>query len=479
MTPPVRPSAAPPTGGQTSSPAEPVLRFHERQGARILIVDDDPVLLRLLALRLRHEGHEPLQATSGEAALALLDHELPQVLITDLRMGGMNGLQLFEAVHRRHPLLPVLILTAHGTIPDAVKALQRGVFGYITKPIEAHELMAEVDRALAASLALGADMPGDEPGEAWRESIITRSPLMAQVLAEARLMAQSDATVVIQGDSGTGKELLARAIHAASPRAGAPFVAVNCGAIPENLIESELFGHVKGAFTGAVQGNPGLFTSANGGTLFLDEIADLPLAMQVKLLRVLQEREVRAVGATRASRINVRVISASHRVLDAEVAAGRFREDLFYRLNVVGLTLPALAQRREDIALMAQHFMTTLAQRYGKPLAGFGPGALELLTAAPWPGNVRQLQNVVEKCVVLSTTAIIAPSLVQRALANQSSDMLPLEEARRQFERDYLIQLLKMTAGNVTHAARLAQRNRTDFYSLMGRHQIDPSTFKA
>jgi two-component system response regulator GlrR len=247
--------------------------------------------------------------SSGEAALAKLDHELPALLITDLRMGGMDGLQLFEAVHRRHPLLPVLMLTAHGTIPDAVKALQRGVFGYITKPFEARELMAEVERALAASSALGADMPGDEPGEAWRESILTRSPRMEQVLTEARLLAQSDASVLIHGDSGTGKELLARAIHAASPRGGEPLVAVNCGAIPENLMESELFGHVKGAFTGAVRDNPGLFVSAQRGTVFLDEIADLPLAMQVKLLRVLQEREVRAVGGARAQRIDVRVIS--------------------------------------------------------------------------------------------------------------------------------------------------------------------------
>jgi two-component system response regulator GlrR len=369
---------------------------------RILIVDDDAALLRLLSLRLRHEGHEVIEANSGEAALAKLDHELPALLITDLRMGGMDGLQLFEAVHRRHPLLPVLMLTAHGTIPDAVKALQRGVFGYITKPFEARELMAEVDRALAASRALGADMPGDEPGEAWRESILTRSPRMEQVLAEARMLAQSDASVLIHGDSGTGKELLARAIHAASPRGQAPLVAVNCGAIPENLMESELFGHVKGAFTGAVRDNPGLFVSAQRGTVFLDEIADLPLAMQVKLLRVLQEREVRAVGAARAQRIDVRVISASHRKLDDEVAAGRFREDLFYRLNVVGLHLPALAERREDIPVLAHHFMVTLAQRYGKAVSGYAPGALELLAAAPWPGNVRQLQNVVEKCVVLS-----------------------------------------------------------------------------
>lgn len=446
--------------------------------ARILIVDDDPALLRLLSLRLREEGHEVLDAASGEAALARLDQELPHLLITDLRMGGMDGLELFEAVHRRHPLLPVLMLTAHGTIPDAVKALQKGVFGYIPKPFEARELMNEVARALAASQALGADMPGAEPGEAWREAILTRSPRMQQLLAEARMVAQSDASVLIHGASGTGKELLARAIHAASARATAPLVAVNCGAIAENLIESELFGHVKGSFTGAVRERAGLFVEARGGTLFLDEVAELPLAMQVKLLRVLQEREVRPVGSDRAIRVDVRLVAASHRKLQDEVAAGRFREDLFYRLRVVELSLPALAERREDIPLLAQHFMAGLAQRYGKKVAGFAPGALELLAQAAWPGNVRQLQNVVEQCVVLCTGTLIAPVLVERALSHQASELLPFDEARRQFERDYLTQLLKLTAGNVSQAARLARRNRTDFYALLGRHQLEPGAFK-
>jgi two-component system response regulator GlrR len=450
--------------------------------ARILIVDDDAALLRLLTMRLLAEGHEVLAAASAESALARLDHELPQLLITDLRMGGMDGLQLFEAVHRRHPLLPVVILTAHGTIPDAVKALQRGVFGYLAKPFEARELMAEVDRALAASQALGANMPiGDaqaDAGVAWREAILTRSPRMQQLLAEARMVAQSTASVLIQGDSGTGKELLARAIHAASARARENFVGVNCGAIPENLVESELFGHVKGAFTGAVRDRPGLFVEAQRGTIFLDEIGDLPLSMQVKLLRVLQERELRPVGGERSVKLDVRVICASHRKLEDEVAAGRFREDLFYRLNVVHLVLPPLSARREDIAVLAQHFMAALSQRYGKPVNGFAPGAVELLMAAPWPGNVRQLQNVVEKCVVLATSPLLDTALVQRALSNQAGEMLPFDEARRQFEREYLTQLLKLTAGNVSQAARLAQRNRTDFYALLGRHQLEPGAFK-
>ncbi|MGC1174228.1 sigma 54-interacting transcriptional regulator [Polaromonas sp.] len=447
--------------------------------ARILIVDDDLALLRLLSLRLHYEGHTAIEASSGAAALARLDQELPHILITDLRMPGMDGLQLFEAVHRRFPLLPVLILTANGTIPDAVHAMQRGVFGYVTKPFEGLDLMREVGRALEASSTLGADMPGELPGEAWREAIITRSPRMEKLLAEARLMAQSDASVLIHGQSGTGKELLARALHASSARHQEALVAVNCGAIPENLVESELFGHVKGAFTGAVRDSVGLFTSAHRGTIFLDEVADLPLAMQVKLLRVLQEREVRPVGAARSHKVDVRVISASNRRLEDEVAAGRFREDLFYRLHVVGLSLPPLAERREDIPLLANHFMRSLSLRYAKSVTAFAPGALEQLSTAPWPGNVRQLQNVVEKCVVLCTGSLIPAALVQSALTSQGGEMLPLDEARKEFERDYLTRLLKITNGNVTQAAKLARRNRTDFYALLARHQLDAASFKA
>lgn len=447
--------------------------------ARILIVDDDPALLRLLSMRLHYEGHTTIEADSGAAALAKLDLELPNIMITDLRMPGMDGLQLFEAVHRRFPLLPVLMLTANGTIPDAVHAMQRGVFGYIIKPFEGVDLMREVDRALEVSSALGADMPGDDAGESWREAIITRSPRMEKLLSEARQISQSDASVLIHGESGTGKELLARALHASSARANGALVAVNCGAIPENLVESELFGHTKGAFTGAVRDSVGLFTTAHRGTIFLDEIADLPLAMQVKLLRVLQEREVRPVGAAKPHKVDVRVISASNRKLEDEVAAGRFREDLFYRLNVVGLTLPPLSERREDIALLANHFMRSLSQRYAKPLTAFAPGGLELLATASWPGNVRQLQNVVEKCVVLCTGPLIPASLVQSALSTRGAEMLSLDDARKEFERDYLTQLLKITHGNVAQAAKLARRNRTDFYALLARHQLESASFKS
>ena len=318
-------------------------------------------------------------------------------------------------------------------------------------------------------------MPSDD---SWRSEIITASPAMGALLAEARLAAQSDASVLIQGESGTGKELLARAIHRASPRHTKPFVAINCGAIPAELLESELFGHVKGAFTGAGRDHPGLFLSAEGGTVFLDEIGDMPAPLQVKLLRVLQEGEVRPVGATETRAVDVRILSATHRNLDEAIASGEFREDLYYRLHVVNLTLPPLRERREDIPLLAQHFLTALTEKYRRRIHGFAPDALDMLTAADWPGNIRQLHNVLEQCCALCTTSTIPASLVARALRDKPADIQPLAEARTAFERDYLISLLKLTRGQVSEVARLAGRNRTEVYRLLQRHGLTPALFK-
>ena len=442
----------------------------------ILVVDDDPDLLRLMQIRLTTAGYAVSTAESAERALAQVSATRPQLVVTDLRMGGMDGMALFESIRKGHPMLPVIILTAHGTIPDAVAAVQRGVSGYLTKPFDPKALLTEVGRALA--MAGGAREAGDA-GDEWRREIITRNHAMEDVLAKARLVAESDASVFIFGESGSGKEMVARAIHKASPRRDCPFIAINCGAIPEQLLESELFGHMRGAFTGATRDHKGLFLAANRGTLFLDEIGDMPVALQVKLLRVLQEKKVRPVGSTETNDVDVRVISATHRNLEAEMAAGNFREDLYYRLNVVSLTIPPLAERREDIPLLAGHFLTQLAGKYHKTVNGFAPDAMELLVAAAWPGNVRQLYNVVEQSVALATTPIIPVSLAQQAFQNQQADFASFEEARRRFEREYLTQLLKITEGNVTQAARLAKRNRTEFYKLLGRHQLDPKLFKS
>ena len=440
----------------------------------LLLVDDDPDLLKLISLRLTSAGYRVRTAASGEAALATMAVTRPALVITDLRMPGMDGLQLFETIHRQHPTMPVIILTAHGTIPDAVSATQRGVFGFLTKPFDSQDLLQKV----AAAVALSGDSPGTTADDEWRSGIITRSPVMEDLLRQARLVADSDASVLITGESGTGKELMAQAIHRASRRRARPFVAVNCGAIPGELLESELFGHARGAFTGAVQAHKGLFQAADGGTLLLDEIGDMPLPLQVKLLRVLQQGEVRPVGSTQAIPVNVRVISATHRDLEAQRAAGLFREDLYYRLNVVSLRLPPLAERREDISLLASDFLRRLAERYQKPVPSLAPDAMQLLVAAPWPGNVRQLLNLLEQAVALNTTSMIPASLVQSALREDAAALVPFEEARKTFERDYLVRLLKITGGNVTQAAQMAKRNRTEFYKLLQRHMLEPAMFK-
>ncbi|MEI7968678.1 MAG: sigma 54-interacting transcriptional regulator [Betaproteobacteria bacterium] len=441
---------------------------------RVLIVDDDEDLLRLVSIRLAAAGFEVVTARSAEQALAVVAAAVPRVVLTDLRMGGMDGMALFEQLHRAHPALPVIILTAHGTIPEAVAAMRRGVFDYLTKPFDGRELVALIARA--ARISAPAAVTDDD--HAWRSAIVTHNPEMETIVARCRLAAASDASVLIRGESGTGKELFAQAIHRASPRRDHPFLALNCGAVPEALLESELFGHARGAFTGAARDHPGLFQAAHGGTIFLDEIGDMPLPLQVKLLRVLQERCVRPLGATRNIPFDVRIVSATHRDLEAAIGAGTFREDLYYRLHVVNFELPPLRHRREDIPLLASHFLGLLAARYRRPVTAFDPDALARLVHYDWPGNVRELVNVVEQAIALSTGPIVGVSLIDHALRGASSGLPPFEEARGQFERDYLCRLLRMTGGNVTQAARLAQRNRTEFYKLLNRHHLQPAQFK-
>jgi two-component system response regulator GlrR len=446
---------------------------------RILVVDDDPALLRLLSMRLSAVGYEVAAVESGEKAIAQIPTFQPHLVITDLRMDGMDGMALFDQIHQRSSALPVIILTAHGSIPEAVDATSRGVFGYLTKPFDSKDLLDQVTRALRVTGETH-ERSEEEQVAKWRQGIVTRSPLMEDLLGQARLVAASEASVFIHGQSGTGKEVLARAIHMASPRADGEFVAVNCSAIPESLFESEFFGHMKGSFTGATRDHKGLFQAAQGGTLFLDEIGDMPISFQVKLLRAIQERSVRSVGATRALPVDVRIISATHRDLDELRNSGTFREDLYYRLNVVALDIPSLAERREDIPLLANHFLSTLEDAARKKVTGFSPESMEVLLSAPWPGNVRQLFNIVEQSVAFTTTSLIPVSLVQRALRDEVDVAMPaFADARSRFEREYLTQLLQITNGNVSQAARIAKRNRTEFYKLLHKHHLNPSQFKA
>ncbi|EPQ4371137.1 two-component system response regulator GlrR [Klebsiella aerogenes] len=441
-----------------------------RKPAHLLLVDDDPGLLKLLGMRLVSEGYSVVTAESGPEALRVLTRERVDLVVSDLRMDEMDGLQLFAEIQKAQPGMPVIILTAHGSIPDAVAATQKGVFSFLTKPVDKDALYKAIDDALEQS------SPATD--ERWRQAIVTRSPQMLRLLEQAGMVAQSDVSVLIIGQSGTGKEIVAQAIHNASPRHEKPFIAINCGALPEQLLESELFGHARGAFTGAVSNREGLFQAAEGGTLFLDEIGDMPVALQVKLLRVLQERKVRPLGSNRDIDIDVRIISATHRDLPKAMARGEFREDLFYRLNVVNLKIPPLSERAEDIPLLANHLLRQSADRHKPFVRAFSTDAMKRLMAAKWPGNVRQLVNVIEQCVALTSSPVISDALVEQALEGENTALPTFVEARNQFELNYLRKLLQITKGNVTHAARMAGRIRTEFYKLLSRHELDANDFK-
>jgi two-component system response regulator GlrR len=440
-----------------------------KRKARILVVDDDPGLLRLLTIRLRAESYDVEAVEGGPQALAAASRFRPDLVITDLRMEPMDGIALLKELQNRWPGLKVIMLTAHGTIPDAVQATQMGAFGFLTKPVDKQELLDQVQKALRISGFGSSD-------EDWRAEIITRSSVMEEKLSQAHMVAGTDARVLITGESGTGKEVLARAIHKASPRRNHEFVVVNCSAMAEDLLEAELFGQEKDA-SGAPAPLPGVFRTADGGTLLLDEIGDMPMRLQVKLLRVLQENVIRPVGGAAPVPVNVRVISATRRDLQQLMQQGQFREDLYYRLNVVHIEMPSLLRRREDITLLVAHFLAVMAGENGVRKI-YAPESVELLATADWPGNIRQLQNVVRQNVALSQTPIIPVELVQQSLGGGQGKLPSFDEARDEFTRSYLSQILQITGGNVSQAARLAKRNRTDFYKLLGRHQLTPEEFK-
>ena len=447
---------------------------------RILVVDDDEGLLHLLRMRLSALGFSVTPCTGGRDALTAARQETFDIAITDLRLRAEDGLALAEELMQIQPGLPVIILTAHGSIPNAVEAMQRGAFGYLTKPFDDKELKATLDKALI-QLRMTREIQRLKSlvKELYGlENVIARSPAMQRLFQQVAQIADSDATILLTGETGTGKEVLARVLHANSRRSKGPFVALNCAAISETLFESELFGHIRGAFTNAVAAKRGLFQSANGGTLFLDEIAEMSLPMQVKLLRAVQEREVREVGAEYATKVDVRIITATNKDLAESVKAGTFRHDLYYRVSVVPLALPPLRERKDDIPLLAQHFLKQSAKRSNKDVRGFTPAAMHRLMVYPWPGNVRELENAVEKAVVMSRQDMVLPELLPTAGATSDIGLKPLTEAKEDFERTYLRNVLQMTGGNISRAAQFAGRYRADFYKMLKKYGLHPSMLK-
>jgi two-component system, NtrC family, response regulator GlrR len=438
---------------------------------KVLIVDDDNDVLNLLENWLTNEKFDVKRALSGLEALNLVDIYAPDLVITDLYMEGMDGMALLTELHNDNPLLPVIMLSGQAQIPDAIKAMHLGTSAFLTKPINQNEFLDTVrkvtpshtDKSLLNEVA---------------KNIIYESKEMSDIIEMASLVADNDVSVFITGSTGAGKEVIAKAIHEASSRRGHRFIAVNCGAIPEQLLESELFGHEKGAFTGANVKHEGLFQAANGGTIFLDEIGDMPLALQVKLLRVLQDFEVRPVGSTKTYPIDVRLISATHKNLEEAVGNREFREDLYYRLKVVPLDIPNLAERTDDIPVLAEHFLSNYARNNNQDQKRFSPDAIKYLVTMPWPGNVRQLINVVDLCATLSKNKSIPLSLVKKAVHDDPIHMQTLKEAKQAFERNYLLSVLGITHGHVANAAKIAGRNRTEFYKLLNQYNIEPAAFR-
>ncbi|MBA3032559.1 MAG: response regulator [Gammaproteobacteria bacterium] len=424
--------------------------------ARILVVDDDPDLLDLISMRLTSAGYAVALAASGVEALAIFRAERPRVVVTDLRMDGMDGHALFERLHAEAPSVPVIILTAHGTIPDAVAATQRGVFSFLTKPFDGRELLARVADAITLSPPIAAD----RGNAAWRKNIVTTDAVMEELLRSAHRLAEDDQPLLLTGPRGSGKELFARTMHDSSQRARQCFHILRCGTAADSDTEETQFSEALAV---------GL-----GGTLFLDDVGQLPPTLQARLLPL-----VSAAGLFGTRTSAIRVIASTSQSLDPAIRYGRFRADLYYSLKRNTLSLPGLAERHKDIPLLVAHFSAQRQPTETSTASGFSPEALTLLCEAPWPGNVRQLRNIIEQALSLAVVPQVPATLVKRLLHEDNArEMAALDDARKAFEYDYLVQLLKATTGNVAQAARIAQRNRTEFYKLLARHALDPASFK-
>ncbi len=448
--------------------------------AKLLIVDDDHNLLELMQMQLESSGYAVRAAAACRDAKALVLADAPDVAILDLQLDCQDGISLMEELRGVCPGISVIILTAHGSIESAVEAMRRGAFTYLTKPFDARELVLHVERALETG-RLSSEVVRLKELLTERNNfhnIVARSASMRAVLEVVERIAQTESTVCVRGESGTGKELVARALHQASSRRDKPFIAINCAAIPETLLESELFGHEKGAFTGAVRNARGLVAQADEGVLFLDEIGDMPLSVQAKFLRVLQERRFYPLGSDQPRDVNVRVVVATNKDLEECVKQGSFREDLFYRINVIPLVLPPLRDRREDIPLLAFHFLSECSRRMNREVKSFTPQAMQRLMLHDWPGNVRELGNTIEYAAAMSGSDVITEDLILPAKSDADHSIKPLKAARESFDKDYLTRLLEITRGNVSSAATLAGKYRADLYLLLRKHGLNPADFK-
>ena len=454
--------------------------------SRVLVVDDEQSMRELLGIMLRQVGYDVTVADGGEAAIKSLETEAFDLVITDLRMRKADGLAVLRAAKEHSPRTVVLVVTAFASTETAVEAMKLGAYDYVTKPFKLEELKLTIANALERkrlqeeNLALKRQLRI----ERGFENFIGRSRKMLDVFETIRKTADSGSTVMITGESGTGKELVAQAVHTESSRRRASFISVNCGAVPEALMESELFGHVKGAFTGAVANTEGLFAAADGGTLFLDEITEIPHSLQVKLLRVIQEREIRRVGDTRDQKVDVRLIAASNRELTKAVTDGTLREDLFYRLNVIPIHLPPLRERREDIAPLVAHFVRKIGREIGKEVKGVNPETLAILEHYHWPGNIRELENVIERAIVLGSADTLEPEALPPTLTvpKETQDVgieipvggVDLEETLDRIERRYIQLALERTAGVQTRAAELLKVSFRQFRYKLQKHHPRP-----
>lgn len=452
----------------------------DQEAGRILVVDDDENILKVIRLRLESRGFSVVTAEDTEDALKAVETEYFDLALIDLKLKKESGIDLMQEMHELNPELPAIILTAYGSIDTAVKAMKKGAYTYITKPFDYTELLNQVNKCIdnTKTRVKIRRLETRVKEKYGFDRIIGKSEAMQEVLSKVAQAADSDATVCIQGESGTGKELIAKTLHAASYRKDGPFVAINCAAVPESLLESELFGYEAGAFTGANRKKTGLFIKANDGSLFLDEISEMPVSMQAKLLRALEEREFYPLGAGQTVQMDTRVITASNRNLEEAVQNGRFREDLYYRIHVIPIVLPPLRERKEDITLLARYFLDRFAKKMNKNIKGFTPVALQKMSLHPWPGNVRELENSIEYAVVMSEMDVISEDLLFQTRTKDKEGILSLKDAKDAFERDYLLQLIEFTEGNVSLAAKLAGKYRADIYELLKKHEVNPQDYR-